>query len=944
MPIEFASTIKQLNRDENVQTPGFFFLLDHFDVNSGVQGFQPAGVPSLDEFTRYIVTNPYTLHSDYGTITGVGTGDIIECIQEEDREVRGMTWEVVMSAANTGDLTTFANGTIGTRVFNIDDLTSYVFNGATWERVQTGPAGAASGGGNTYYGGTGLNLSTFVVGVGQTFSVDPDAFLNVAGISAYGGSTFLGGITLGGGITFADGTIQRHAGFSKLLVGAASDEIKGGDYYNGDFSTLVLSDSNSVSFVKGTLFGIPYIQSNAKVDDSTIEISASNGLQLKDGGVSNTKLAKSTVRINAGDGLSTTSSTVSLGGTADLSVNVDDSTIEINSDTLRVKDSGIDTSHLANQAVETDKIAVDAVTSGKISDGAVGSDQLASSSVINAKIANNAVTAAKISSNNVVKSISVSNGVEFTSGDGQDNVNIGGINAQADSSTKGVAAFDSDDFTDNDAGVISLKAGSGIGPSWYITISNEVILGCAGGGSGKGRIKQFSTTDGWEWTMHETDAFGRNVETWYEDFNGKYETQGAVSLVFQNLSDNSTATFTIGDFVGSPAFQNCETQAIGNRNSESFFNINQSESITSFIGSGATCSISIIDPLVTDIRADYEYIGVSSGDPAAGMISYNSLSSPSTGTDGATGGAFTLKINKVDIFNRDQRNKNMFWSEYVGDRSWSLTVSPRGFSGATAPRGGYTAGKAVFDINSGSYDGTNFNFQGLGHRFENDGPTAGQIVSLSFTQSSTAASTATGETGAAGVTGPTGPTGAAGSDGVTGPTGSDGAAGVTGPTGDDGVTGPTGPVGDYVESFNSLTGAVDTTSLTLNVAGLSASNGISAGTVQSARYHEDVYDNGNVSGSIALSFANGNVQTATVIGTGTNTFSLSNVPAPSGSKAGSMTLLLTDGGTGSSTVWHPSIKWPGGVEPTLTGSGVDILSFVTYNNNLYGFVGGLNFS
>ena len=185
MPFDVPSTIKQLNRKDNVQNPGFFFLLDHFDVNNGVQGFQPAGAPSLDEFTRYIVTNPYTLHSDYGTITGVGTGDIIECIQDEDRLSRGATYEVVMSAANTGDLTTFANGTIGTRVFNIEDLTSYVFNGATWERVQTGPAGAGSGGGNTYYGGTGLTLTNFVAGFGQTFSVDPDAFLSVAGMTRF---------------------------------------------------------------------------------------------------------------------------------------------------------------------------------------------------------------------------------------------------------------------------------------------------------------------------------------------------------------------------------------------------------------------------------------------------------------------------------------------------------------------------------------------------------------------------------------------------------------------------------------------------------------------------------------------------------------------------------------------------------------------------------------
>jgi hypothetical protein len=48
-------------------------------------------------------------------------------------------------------------------------------------------------------------------------------------------------------------------------------------------------------------------------------------------------------------------------GTA-LSVNVDDSTIEINSDTLRVKDSGVTTAKLANDSVTSAKIAAPTLT------------------------------------------------------------------------------------------------------------------------------------------------------------------------------------------------------------------------------------------------------------------------------------------------------------------------------------------------------------------------------------------------------------------------------------------------------------------------------------------------------------------------------------------------------------------------------------------------------
>lgn len=732
MPFDIPDTIKQRNRNENINNAAFFFIADSFDVNNGVQGFQPDGAPSLDEFTRYIITDPHNLHTDYGTITGVGTGDIIECVQDELRRDQGATFQIVMDASNTGDLTTSQNGQIGIRVFNTEDLSSYIFNGATWEKVQVGPEGSGpgSGGGNTYYGGTGLNLTNFVANVGQTFSVDPDSFLSVAGISAYGGSTFLGGITLGSsGITFADGFYQKYAGFNKILIGTAGNILASDYYYGSGYSTLILNNSSSITFDKAFIGVIPYITSNVKVDDSTIEISASNGLQVKT--IGNSNLTNSSVTINAGDGLSTTSSSVSLGNSATLAIKVDNSTIELDNDLIRVKNGGIGPGEIQTGAVTSNKIPVDTV----------------------------------------VKSISVSNGVEFTAGgDGQDSVSIGGINAKADDTTKGVAAFNSTDFNDND-GVISLSAASGVGPSWYLTIgSSDNVCGLVPvGGTGAGVIFTFDETgQGWVWDQHVVDAFGRNQATWYENFQSSAQNNNdIVSFVLRKLSDNSIKTFTLQQFYDSVIWVNCNSNVVRGCESNLNFN-NDNTDLTTFIGSGATCEITIIDPLISGTRADYEYIGVSSGAPAAGMISYNSLSSPDSGT-GGTGGAFTLKINKVDILNRDQRNKNMYWTEYVGDRSWSLAVSPRGFSGTTAPRGGYTTGKAVFDINSGSYDGTNFNFQGLSHRFENDGPTAGQIVSLSFPQSSTAPSTAvTGETGDQG---PIGPTGNTGSQGVTGPTG-----------------------------------------------------------------------------------------------------------------------------------------------------------------------------
>lgn len=84
----------------------------------------------------------------------------------------------------------------------------------------------------------------------------------------------------------------------------------------------------------------------------------------------------------------------------------------------------------------------------------------------------------------------------------------------------------------------------------------------------------------------------------------------------------------------------------------------------------------------------------------------------------------------------------------------------------------------------------------------------------------------------------------------------------------------------------------------------------------------------------------GNVVTATV-STSTETFTFSNPPA-SGT-AGSFTLILTNGG--SQTVnWPASVDWAGGTAPSLTASGVDVLTFTTVDGGTiwYGFAAGLD--
>jgi len=84
----------------------------------------------------------------------------------------------------------------------------------------------------------------------------------------------------------------------------------------------------------------------------------------------------------------------------------------------------------------------------------------------------------------------------------------------------------------------------------------------------------------------------------------------------------------------------------------------------------------------------------------------------------------------------------------------------------------------------------------------------------------------------------------------------------------------------------------------------------------------------------------GNVVTGTV-DTSTTTFTFSNPPTTG--TAGSFTLILTNGG--SQTVnWPAAVDWAGSTAPTLTTSGVDVITFTTIDGGTiwYGFAAGLD--
>ena len=111
-------------------------------------------------------------------------------------------------------------------------------------------------------------------------------------------------------------------------------------------------------------------------------------------------------------------------------------------------------------------------------------------------------------------------------------------------------------------------------------------------------------------------------------------------------------------------------------------------------------------------------------------------------------------------------------------------------------------------------------------------------------------------------------------------------------------------------------------------------------------YAETVYANGSKTAAFNLDLTNGNVQSFTV-GSGTFNVGITNSLA---SQSNSLTIILTNGGAGTITFkagahdgGGNSAKWAGGSAPTLTTSGVDVLTFTTFDGgtNYYGFAAGL---
>jgi hypothetical protein len=166
-------------------------------------------------------------------------------------------------------------------------------------------------------------------------------------------------------ITFGSTAVALGDTVSQLDVTGITGSFTGS--FTGTTNLPDLTDGNGIADF--TYDGSATATIAVEADGSTLSVGA-GGVKVADGGITGTQLASSV----AGAGLAG-------GAGSALSVNVDDSSIEIATDTLRVKAGGISNAMIAAGAVQSASIAADAVDTVHIADDAIESAQIADNAV-----------------------------------------------------------------------------------------------------------------------------------------------------------------------------------------------------------------------------------------------------------------------------------------------------------------------------------------------------------------------------------------------------------------------------------------------------------------------------------------------------------------------------------------------------------------------------------
>ena len=186
-----------------------------------------------------------------------------------------------------------------------------------------------------------------------------------------------------GGVTNAmlSGSIASSK-LAELSAFDTGDLAEGSNLYYTDArarAAVSVADSNSVDMSYNSETG--EFSADAKVDDSSIEVDATNGLQVKAlgvtnamlaGSIANAKLANSSVTVTAGDGLKTGGS-VSLGGTVQLDIEPADfagaGLEDDGSDNLRIKAAGVTNAMLSGSIASSKLAELDAFDTDALGEG-----------------------------------------------------------------------------------------------------------------------------------------------------------------------------------------------------------------------------------------------------------------------------------------------------------------------------------------------------------------------------------------------------------------------------------------------------------------------------------------------------------------------------------------------------------------------------------------------
>lgn len=324
-------------------------------------------------------------------------------------EVDGTTIEF-----SGGNLNVVANGITATE---LDETDAYTFTGVV--QVTTAPTS-----------GNDVTNKTYVDSVAQGLDVkDSVRATSTSNITLSGNQTIDGVAVVDGDRVLVQG--QTTGSENGIYVVAAGAWTRSADYASGDTvaSTFMFVEEGTANadngFVCTNDSGSDVVGTNAlayaqfsgagsitagdglsktgntldvNVDDVGIEI-VTDTLQLKNSGVTTAKIANDAVdktKISsdiAGLGLSQ-----AVGG--ELDVNVDNSSIEINADTLRVKAGGITDTMLATDYIQTSEVDGTTIEFAggtlNIVAGGVDTTQLANLAVTNGKIADDTIAEVKL--------------------------------------------------------------------------------------------------------------------------------------------------------------------------------------------------------------------------------------------------------------------------------------------------------------------------------------------------------------------------------------------------------------------------------------------------------------------------------------------------------------------------------------------------------------------